>query len=633
MSVDDIIAKPRSLSEPTGARAKPFLSVWAAVALLSITLVGCERPPEPEAAAPSSAKQSSSSNGSSPSHAFRCANMPVYALAPPADLRISEAVAKSEIPDYLDGADWIELQNQGNSAVCLGLYSLQDDKSGPAALPDVLLKPGEYFVIPASDRLPNDSSAYVPFKLGKSDSLTLLFGSDAVDQLSWQRGEAKQGRSVGRLNDEKATLYPTPNSANVPYTLFSDSDVFKVKITLPEASYRHLMRNPVDERWYKADFELNGAVIKDVAVATKGSSSLRNIARLRPHEMGFGRYGFKVDFNKYKEQKFMGMKRLAFNSGYGDPSMMRDAIAYRLMKEVDMPASELSFVDLWFAGRHLGVYQMVESVDGEYVEKYFPEDKQKNVKGDLYKAFSSLQWEEGQSITHFTRGRFPQLKLITNDETTGTDQEGTAVMALLRSINSGSAELIDTDLMPRYIAAMTLISNYDSYFANLGNYFLYEQRAKNRFTMLPWDFNLSLGRVIKEGKVCEDPVVLINHPTIAPIQERPMIARVLEREDLRVAYHRHLKTLLDNLFNPSDMRQYVQNLQKLIDPYVEDDPTSFYTYRQWKQSFDEAVTGETDHFGKAGPLLPFIDARYQNVKRQLSGEISAGSIDSGPCPK
>lgn len=566
-------------------------------------------------------------------HPFQCDNVPVYVLGAPADLLISEAVTKSEIPDFLNGADWVELYNQGNSPVCLGDYFIQDSTGAPSRLPDVLLAPSEYYVLAATGDHPENDRLHLPFKLGAEDALKLFFGKHQVDHLSWKRGEAKQGRSVGRLNHQRTTLYPTPGYNNVPYTLFSDTQVFKAKIKVSAESYRHLMRNPVAERWYKADFEFNGARIEDVAVATKGSSSLRHIAQLRPHEIGFGRYSFKIDFNKYKEQKFMGMKRLHFNGGYGDPTLMRDVIAHRLMKEAGMPASEVSYVDLWFGGRHLGLYQMLEPVDGEYVEKYFPNDKKSDVKGDLYKAFSSLKWQEGQPLSEFTRGRFPQLKLITNEESVGTQREGEAVMALLRSINSGSAEMIDTDLLPRYIAAMTLISNYDSYFANKGNYFLYEQRSTNKFAMLPWDFNLALGRVIKKGKACEDPVVLINHPTITPIQERPMIARVLERKHLREAYHQHLRTLLDKLFNPSDMRDYIHQVKTLIAPYVEKDTNSFYSYQQWQQSFNEVVTGETDGFGPAGALLPFIDARYENVRRQLNGEIPAGSLESGPCPK
>ena len=210
--------------------------------------------------------------------------------------------------------------------------------------------------------------------------------------------------------------------------------------------------------------------------------------------------------------------------------------------------------------------------------------------------------------------------------------EGKALMTFLKSINTGSSKLIDTDNMTRYTAAMTLISNYDSYFANEGNYYLYEHRSINAFTMLPWDFNLGLGRSIKKGKKCEDPVVLIDHPTIKPIEKRPMIARLLEKDELRNDYHDHLNTLLKNFFNPEDIRVFLKEKRDLINPYVKNDPTGFYSYESWKKSFTDIVSDGTDHFGKAGALLPFIDARYDNVKRQLEGKIPSSNKSGGPCP-
>lgn len=549
-------------------------------------------------------------------------------------LMISEIVAKSEIPDYLSGADWVEFQNTGPAAVSLDQYFIKDSNSVSVQLPKVILQPCEYYVMAATDAVAASGDPYLPFKLGSDDAISLYAGEQLVDSLVWTKNDAKQGRSYGRLDGSAQTLYPTPGMANVPYILFSNNEVFTVKIKMRESDWQDLLLNSREEFWYPADLEFNGAIITDIAVRTKGLSSLNRVARLKPDHKSYGRYSFKLDFNKYKEQKFMGMKRLVFNNGYGDPTLMRDALAYRLLKTVEAPASELSYIDLWVAGKHMGIYQMIEPVDGEYVEKYFPDDKDKNLKGDLYKAFSSLEWKPGQTLSYFTTGDFPQLELKTNEETMGTVAEGKALMAFLESINSGSVEHIDTDVMTRYIAASVLISNYDSYFANKGNYYLYEHRSIGGVAMLPWDFNLGFGRVYDQGPAgCKDPVLLIDNPTVVPLAQRPMVARVLERENLRNEYHGHLHALLERIFNPTAIRSYLQRQRNLIDAYVKNDPTFFYSYEAWQQSFTEDVSGGTDFFGKAGALLPFIDARYENVRRQLSGEIPSSNDGSGACPQ
>lgn len=567
-----------------------------------------------------------------PEIAGNCLKAPIAYPGELEDLKISEVVPRSSAAHYLNGNSWIELQNTGNRPLCLGVYSLTTDTSEPVVLPAATLPPGGYQVMEMANAESAGSADFIPWNLKKAHAVSLHADGKVIDTLSWKKENIRKGRAFGRIAGADAILYPTPGSDNAPYKLFSDSEVFTVRIKMSDASYNDLVARPLLKRWYPADLEFNGAIIQDVRVRAKGTSTLRHIGSLKRDHRSFGRYSFRIAFHKGKSGKFMGMKRLDFNSGYGDPTLMRDAIAYRVLRDAGTPASSLSYVDLWVGDRHLGVYQMIEPVDGEYVEKYFPRDHQEDQKGNLYKAFSSLEWKEGQTLKSFTTGRPPQLALKTNRGTPDAERGHNALMTFLESINSGSVDMIDTDNLTRYIAAMTLISNYDSYFANRGNYFLYEHRAAKGFAMIPWDFNLALGRSIKAGKPCEDPVVLINHPTIPPIAERPIIARVLERDDLRTQYHGHLKSLLAKTFNPDAMGRFIADKKKLLDPYVRKDPTSFYAYDEWNRSFTEDISGSTDLFGKAGALLPFIKARHDNVKRQLSGEMTAGSMDSGPCP-
>lgn len=567
-----------------------------------------------------------------PKPADSCLEAPSDGFGEPMDLKISEMVLRSRAAHYLNGNSWIELQNTGKSPICLGVYSLKTDTGEPVVLPAVTVQSGEFQVIEVAEGESASTAEFLPWNLKETNSVSLHANGKVIDTLSWKNEKIRKGRAFGRLDGANTILHPTPGSGNVPYELFSDSKVFTVKINMSDASYNDLVTRPLLKRWYPADLEFNGAVVEDVRVRAKGTSTLRHIGSLKRDHKSFGRYSFRIAFHKGKSGKFMGMKRLDFNSGYGDPTLMRDAVAYRVLREAGVPASEVSFVDLWVGDKHLGVYQMIEPVDGEYVEKHFPKDHASDQKGNLYKAFSSLQWQEGQTLPQFTRGRPPQLALKTNRGTPEAEAGHKTLMAFLESINSGAVDMIDTDNLTRYIAAMTLISNYDSYFANRGNYFLYEHRSAKRFAMIPWDFNLALGRSIKKGKPCEDPVVLINHPTIPPLDERPIIARVLERNDLRAQYHKHLDALLKNIFNPDDLGAFIAAKRKLLDPYVKNDPTGFYSYDEWQQSFTGNVSGTTDQFGKAGALLPFIQARHDNVKRQLSGEITAGSVTGGPCP-
>src|SRR5690606_36827112 len=157
-----------------------------------------------------------------------------------------------------------------------------------------------------------------------------------------------------------------------------EEEVYTVRVDIPQGDWQAILNNPTAEQYFPADFELNGAVIKNVGFRVKGQGSLNFVGNSN-------RYGFKVDMNEYQEQKFMGMKKLVFNQSFSDPSFMRDVLAYKLFREAGVPAPETSYVDLWVAGEHMGLYQMVEMIDGEFVEKHFPADHENDNKCDIYK--------------------------------------------------------------------------------------------------------------------------------------------------------------------------------------------------------------------------------------------------------
>ena len=118
------------------------------------------------------------------------------------------------------GNDWIELYNIGEHIVYLEDYSLVDDnpEHDPVALPNNILEPGKFIVIPATDEEPQDDTFYLPFRLGADDSVTLYQDLDIIDVLDWETGDAPSPYSYGRLPDgakNVQTLIPTRGMVNI----------------------------------------------------------------------------------------------------------------------------------------------------------------------------------------------------------------------------------------------------------------------------------------------------------------------------------------------------------------------------------------------------------------------------------
>lgn len=129
------------------------------------------------------------------------------------DLVINEILAK----DASDGSDWVELYVKGSQSINLADYFLADADHEKSSLPSVTLYPGQFYLIQATDDVPADGSAYVPFKLGTNDTLILYENENILDVFEWEEGDAPKGFSYGRLPDGTGvlqTLSPTPGAAN-----------------------------------------------------------------------------------------------------------------------------------------------------------------------------------------------------------------------------------------------------------------------------------------------------------------------------------------------------------------------------------------------------------------------------------
>ena len=590
-------------------------------------------------------------------------------------LRISEVVPQSDRPTFFEGSDWVELHNTGTSTINLSEYFLADDSSELEALPNISLGANERVVITAGNDVAFGSTANVTFGLGREDSLSLFKQNEEVDYLIWGKDESKNGRSYGYINGQLQALYPTPSETNVAYVLFSENEVFEVHVDVAAQDWQAMLVSPSDEEYYSANFSLNGAKIDDVGFRIKGQGSLMSIRNSI-------RYGFKVDMNRYVDQKFMGMKKIVFNQSFADPTFMRDTIAYRLMAEAGVPAPQITYVDLYVGAEHMGLYQMIEMIDGEFLEKHFPEDE--DDQGDLYKGEigQRLTWTDNNYATYSSG-----LRLKSNDETVGTPEEGAAMVSFLNGINNSGAPLdyVDADLTVKFLAASVLLGNMDSPIgATANNFYLYEQRSKGTFTLLPWDYNLSMGLwgngvattinplpdfggggggggfgdfdfgdfdfgdfdfgggapAAPAGVDCQIVDHVLNNPIHDTNSQRPMLDAILQDPALRQQYHAEVQRLMDTVFNEDALRAQINEIASLIDPYVQADPTKFYTYQEWRTALEQGLPDGTDvsdgrgagFYGPDKGIINFTRDRVNNIRQQLNGQLPISNAGSTACP-
>lgn len=522
-------------------------------------------------------------------------------------LVINEVVAS-----HVDsGNDWFELYNSSDNAISLSEYSIIDssDDIDPVSLPDISIEAGEHIVIYAVDEDPGDY--FVPFKLGKEDELTLMLNGETVDYIDWQESDVSAAYSYGLSTDgswEKNTLSPTLGSSNQTPNIYAQDKVESIYFTIEEAQWQDLLDNAIDEEYHLTSVTYKEVTLDEVAIRTKGNSSLNAVIR-----SGGERFSFNIDVNEYVDgQRLLGMKKFVLNNMFNDPSYMREYIAYELLEEMDVATPQHSYVNVYVNDELKGLYLLVEFVNDDFISKHFDNDQ-----GDLYKpdgTGSDLQYISDDFAS------YSDVELKTNEDSS----DNGAFTNFVYEMEYGDAlSVIDVDSVLRYLAVSVSLSNLDSYHGVLAhNYYIYEQ--DNVFSFLPWDLNESFGTFSRGCTRADIRELYIDEPTDGALSERPMVAHVLANSDHVNTYHAYLNQLINGSLASDVFAQRVAGIDALISEHVENDPSAFYSFSQYEQN---QYTSVSNFYG----LTSFIDYRVANMTQQLSGAIPSSGNGSGFC--
>ncbi|MGB7594505.1 MAG: lamin tail domain-containing protein [Erysipelotrichaceae bacterium] len=139
----------------------------------------------------------------------------------PSGLIISEAMnnnTKYLLQNGGEHYDWIELKNNSKAVIHLGEYTLTTTQNNPDeyTLPQVDLKPGEFYILMASGdvNLSNTSYKHMNFKLGDVESLYLYHSGKIVDAAFLAEIPVNYSLSRTSSGGFVYSSQPTPKAAN-----------------------------------------------------------------------------------------------------------------------------------------------------------------------------------------------------------------------------------------------------------------------------------------------------------------------------------------------------------------------------------------------------------------------------------
>lgn len=203
--------------------------------------------------------------------------------------------------------------------------------------------------------------------------------------------------------------------------------------------------------------------------------------------------------------------------------------------------------------------------------------------------------------------------IFNNAKTKVTRKDQARLIESLRKLNAkeGLESVVNTDEVIRYLAVHNFLCNDDSYTGMMvHNYYLYEENGQ--LSILPWDYNLGFGGF----SASTDATSTVNSPIDTPVtggtaESRPLIAWIFSDEEALEAYHEAYERFITETVESGWLADEITRVQEMITPYVENDPTAFYTM---------------DEFGKAVETMQaFCEKRGESVRGQLDGTIPSTS--------
>jgi spore coat protein CotH len=203
---------------------------------------------------------------------------------------------------------------------------------------------------------------------------------------------------------------------------------------------------------------------------------------------------FLIKFDQFVPgQTYQGLDRLAIRT-YGasyDAAMLQEPVTNAILGAAGLPVTRTAYAGVRLNGGDEELFSLSEVIGEDYLARYFA-----NPNGVLYKAELgadlAYQGEDPSAYaTHFTQ------------QTRVNDADLAPLIDLARFVSESDEEAFETGLAARldvgalatYLAANNLLVNVDSMGGMSNNYYLYYDDMAERFTVLMWDANESLGKL------------------------------------------------------------------------------------------------------------------------------------------
>ena len=286
--------------------------------------------------------------------------------------------------------------------------------------------------------------------------------------------------------------------------LFDQQRLHTFEISLSEENLAILDADPAAEEYVEGEVTFDGET-RTVGVRYKGgigawvnclegtsiSGGFNNIfnpsgAKICP------KLSIKIKINwQNADDEWHGQRKFQLHSMNLDPTQMRDRLGYHLFREMGVPAPRSTHARVVVNGDYVGLFALVEQIDGRFTRQNFPDGT-----GQLYKEIWPLDGN-GNSLSDaaYASGLRTNEDEDPSFETIRTFAEEVAT-ATPETRADAVARWTDVETMLAYFVVERTIHHDDSLshwrcfgVCTTHNFYLYEDPTSGLFQVIPWDLD------------------------------------------------------------------------------------------------------------------------------------------------
>ncbi|MCH1581640.1 MAG: CotH kinase family protein [Flavobacteriales bacterium] len=378
-----------------------------------------------------------------------------------------------------------------------------------------------------------------------------------------------------------------------PYgPVFLQDEVATVVITMDPDSAEAMLFGDVDyasSNSFPATIGYQSAVldtlIDTVAVRLRGNTSLTAPKK-----------SFKVDLNAFiPGQKFADLEKLNLNANQNDPSILRAALSWHILRQMGLTGSRTSMVKLMLNDEYMGVYVNTEHMDEEFVEEYYDKDG-----GNFYKCLwpADLQYvgPYPDEYKFEVNGR-RAYELKTNTEEDDYTDLATFIDVLNNTPDAdfkcAIEEVFNVADFLKVMALDVISGNWDGYTGNKNNFYLYHNPQTGLFDYIPYDLDNTWGIDWVNGDW------EARNPYDWATESRPLYDRLMEVPEYRDWYTHYLSEVMIVHAHPDSVSAFLDPRMEMLSPHVAADtyyPLSFgFGFEDFESATSEAAGGHVEY--------------------------------------